>query len=398
MDFGAFELARLPRILFGAKKIQAVPKLVASFGTRVLVVTGAHSFTRTHHWSVLQRQLNELSLSVVHGIVAGEPSPQLIDEAVKRYRHEQIDVVVGIGGGSVIDAGKAIAGLLPFGNSVLDHLEGVGKGIPYVGPSLSFIAVPTTAGTGSEATKNAVLSVQGEHGYKKSFRHDALIPSYAVVDPELLASCPPGLIAANGMDALTQLLESYVATKANPLTDALAWSGLEAVASGLLPAWRGGTGSEAQQARSQMAYGALLSGITLAHAGLGAVHGLAAPLGAFFPIAHGIACGATVAAATAVNLAALRTRAPNHVALSKYARVGKMFAGVVTANDHEAQDALVQTLIDWGKVMQLPKLSAYGVTPLHFDKLVMNSRGNSMQTNPIVLSDNEVRTILEQCV
>jgi alcohol dehydrogenase len=161
--------------------------------------------------------------------VTGEPSPQFVDDTVQKYRGKGYDVVVGIGGGSVLDAAKAVAGLLAPGNSVMDHLEGVGPELPYQGPATPFIAVPTTAGTGSEATKNAVLSVRGKNGFKKSFRDEKLIAEYTIVDPDLLATCPPEIIAANGMDAFTQLLESYVSSKANPFTDALAVSGMEAV-------------------------------------------------------------------------------------------------------------------------------------------------------------------------
>ena len=245
------------------------------------------------------------------------------------------DVVVGIGGGSVLDTAKAVAGLLIPGNSVMDHLEGVGPELPYRGPSVPFVAVPTTAGTGSEATKNAVLSVRGAGGFKKSFRDEALVARVAIVDPDLLAACPPELIAGNGMDALTQLLESYVSTKANPFTDALALSGLAAARDGLL-AWfeevaaaRGaaGPGSVAAVAREQMAYAALCSGICLAQAGLGAVHGLASPLGAQYPIPHGAACGATLVAATRVNIAALEARDPGNRALSRYAAAGRLFTG-----------------------------------------------------------------------
>jgi alcohol dehydrogenase len=201
----------------------------------------------------------------------------------------------------------------------------VGPEKPYQGPALPFIAVPTTAGTGSEATKNAVLNVRGPNGFKKSFRHELLVPEYALLDPDLLASCPRPQIAANAMDALTQLLESYVSIKANPFTDALAESGLNAVREGLL-AWYEG-GDQAAAGRSRMAYAALLSGVCLAQTGLGSVHGLASPLGAFFPIPHGAVCGTLVGAATRVNLTALRERDPNHPSWGKYARAGEILHG-----------------------------------------------------------------------
>jgi len=328
------------------------------------------------------------------GSVEGEPSPQLVDDAVTAWRGAQIDVVVGIGGGSVLDTAKAVAGLLPHGNSVMDHLEGIGPELPYLGPPTPFIAVPTTAGTGSEATKNAVLSLQGRHGYKKSFRHDLLVPRYAIVDPLLLASCPPDLIAANGMDALTQLLESYVSSRANPITDALALSGLEAVRTGLFD-WYAGN-EDAASGRSKMAYAALLSGITLAQAGLGSVHGLASPLGAFFPIPHGVVCGTLVAVATDVNIRALRERAPDSRSLEKYAQLGRMLSGRPGLPCEEAWKLLVQSLRDWTQRMYLPQLGGYGIQESDIPRIVANCRGSSMQTNPVELTDAEVSDVLKQ--
>jgi alcohol dehydrogenase class IV len=296
----------------------------------------------------------------------------------------------------VLDAAKAVAGLLPHGNSVMDHLEGVGPETPYTGPSLPFIAVPTTAGTGSEATRNAVLSVHGQRGFKKSFRHDLLVARYAVIDPDLLANCPPDLIAANGMDALTQLLESYVSTRANPFTDALALDGLAYVRDGLL-AWHEG-GADAAEARAGMAYAALLSGITLAQVGLGVVHGLAAPLGAFYPIPHGVACGATVAAATGINIRALEQRQPDSMALTKYARAGRLLGGRADVGDAGARGGLVQVIKEWTARLGIPGLSRYGVEAGGFDALVACCRGNSMKTNPLMLEDGEVREILARCL
>lgn len=317
-----------------------------------------------------------------------------MDDAVRTFRGSGIDVVIGVGGGSVLDAAKAIAGLLPHGNSVMDHLEGVGPGLPYTGPATPFIAVPTTAGTGSEATKNAVLGVRGVGGFKKSFRHELLVPRYAVVDPLLLAACPPALIAANGMDALTQLLESYVSSRANPFTDALALSGLQAVRDGLLE-WYD-QGSSAAEGRSRMAYAALLSGITLAQVGLGSVHGLAAPLGAMFPIPHGVACGTLVAAATETNILALSARSPESQALEKYAHAGRLLSGARGAARVEAWQLLVQTLAGWTERLELSRLGAYGVRATDLGAVVANCRGSSMKTNPVVLADDEVLALLRQ--
>lgn len=371
-----------------------MPILSASFGKRVLLITGGHSLRNSPYWDILTTGLRTQGVSWEEMRIEGEPSPQFVDEAVRAWRGAQIEVVVGIGGGSVLDAAKAVAGLLPHGNSVMDHLEGVGPELPYRGPATSFIAVPTTAGTGSEATRNAVLSVHGTQGFKKSFRHDLLVPRYAVVDPLLLASCPPSLIAANGMDALTQLLESYVSSHANPFTDALALSGLDAVRTGLRD-WYAGT-DHAASARSDMAYAALLSGITLAQVGLGSVHGLASPLGAFFPIPHGVVCGTLLAAATDVNIRALRERAPESPALEKYAHAGRILNGRAVLSREEDWKLLVQTLSDWTQRMDLPRLRAYGVQELDIPNIVANCRGSSMKTNPVELTDAEIREVLLQ--
>ncbi|PWB57448.1 MAG: alcohol dehydrogenase, partial [Nitrosomonadales bacterium] len=271
-------------------------------------------------------------------------------------------------------------------------LEGVGPELPYRGPSTPFVAVPTTAGTGSEATKNAVLSTHGPDGFKKSFRDEQLVPEFAVIDPDLLASCPPHLIAANGMDAFTQLLESFVSSKANPFTDALAWSGMEAVRDGLLAWYEGGAGAVA--GREKMAYAALLSGITLAQAGLGSVHGLAAPLGAFFPIPHGVVCGTLLEAATRVNIEVMEARDPANPALAKYARAGRLLRGKTHMDDAGARMFLLQELLEWTGRMRLPRLGEFGMSETDLPHVIAHCRGSSMKTNPVVLSDAEAGQIL----
>ena len=337
-----FSIARLPRIEFGAGGIKKLPDLIAQYGNRVLLVTGQRSFLASSHWPTLRATLDKAGIGWEQVQVEDEPSPQLVDAVVRQFHGAGIAAVAGIGGGSVLDAAKAIAGLLPSGDSVMDYLEGIGPEKPYQGPTLPFIAVPTTAGTGSEATKNAVLSVRGPNGFKKSFRHELLVPEYALLDPDLLATCPSTQIAANAMDALTQLLESYVSIKANPFTDALAESGLKAVRDGLF-AWYE-AGENAATGRARLAYAALLSGVCLAQTGLGSVHGLASPLGAFFPIPHGVVCGTLVGAATRVNLAALRERDPGNPAWRKYARAGDLLHGRHFPSHEEGHAALLALL------------------------------------------------------
>ncbi|MCP5243521.1 MAG: iron-containing alcohol dehydrogenase [Burkholderiales bacterium] len=395
-----FSIARLPRIEFGAGSIMRLPDIIASYGTSVLLVTGGHSYQNLPGWQSFVETLNRRAIRLTQCKVTGEPSPDLVDEAVKAFAGHGFDVVVGIGGGSALDAAKAIAGLLCLQRSVMDYLEGVGPELPYEGPAVPLIAVPTTAGTGSEATKNAVLSVQGEHGFKKSFRHERLVAEYAIVDPELLCSCPPDVVAANGMDALTQLLESYVSIKSSAFTDALALSGLQAVRDALIPLYQSSSDASVQTSersrlfREKMAYAALLSGITLAQVGLGSVHGLASPLGAFYPIPHGVVCGTLVASATEVNIKGMQSREPDNKALAKYAYAAEILCQQQFHDEKVAHTALIQLLTEWTQELNLPCLSKYGVEASALDKIVANSRGSSMKTNPIILHDTEIRQLL----
>ncbi|MFP4063718.1 MAG: iron-containing alcohol dehydrogenase [Halochromatium sp.] len=387
----AFAIARLPRIAFGAGVRSEVGSRAAQYGRRALLVTGGASLRAGPFWAELEDAFAAAGVHVETVQIADEPSPDQIDAAVRAYRGAEIEVVVAIGGGSALDAGKAIAGLLRPGNSVLEHLEGVGPERPYRGPAVPFVALPTTAGTGSEATKNAVLSQRGEHGYKKSFRDEALVAREALVDPDFLRTCPRPVLAANGMDALTQLLESFVSTRSNPFCAALALDGLQQAREALLPLYEDPNNPEA---RAGMAYASLLSGICLAQTGLGSVHGLASPLGAFFPIPHGMACGTLVAKATEVNIRALQAREPDNPALEAYATVGRLFAGDQRLSAEAARGALLDRLRQWREDLHLQPLSAWGVTRADHPRIVANSRGSSMKTNPIVLEDEEIAAIL----
>ena len=396
-----FSLARLPRIEFGNGKLSLLPSLISHYGENTLLVTGESSFVQSENWAVLLEELERRKIVWHHATVCGEPLAEDMDSISERFRSQNIQSVVGIGGGSALDAAKAIAGLLRVPNSVLDYLEGVGPELPYQGPAVPLIAVPTTAGTGSEATKNAVLSRYGEHAFKKSFRDEALVAQYALVDPSLLASCSEQVVAANGMDALTQLIESYVSIKANTFNDALVISGLRAARDGLLTTFHHAGESHAttdetvKSARSHMAYAALISGISLAQVGLGSVHGLASPLGAFFPIPHGVVCGTLVASATRININAMNQREPNNIALSRYARVAEVLCEKRMRDPEQAHTALVDLLTNWTETMRLPRLSAYGVNSDAIDRVVKNSRGSSMKTNPIVLQDEEIASIVK---
>lgn len=389
-----FSFAATPHIHFGAGKRAELASILRLYGKKVLLVTGGGSFDGSDLCSELWQKL-QAEFEVGRVKVAGEPSPHLVDTTVSEYQEWQPDTVVAIGGGSAVDAAKAIAGLLPSGDSVMEYLEGVGQGKTYEGPSTPFIALPTTAGTGGESSKNAVLSTIGAAGYKKSFRDEALIARHIILDPELTLSCPKKITAACGMDALTQLLESYVSSKASPMSDALALSGLEKARDGLLKAATDGGNLEA---RTAMLYASSISGLTLANAGLGSVHGLASPLGAFYPIPHGVVCGALLAQAVRINIEAMRAREPENIALLKYAEAGRLLCHCPKASSSEAQDALIQLLEAWAKELQIPRLSDYGVAEGDFPKVIANISGGSMSTNPIILKEAEITALLRSAL
>jgi alcohol dehydrogenase len=282
----------------------------------------------------------------------------------------------------------------------------VGRGIAYPGPATPFVAVPTTAGTGSEVTRNAVLSgrlpAATDTPFKKSFRDEALVARVAILDPDLLAGCPPAVIAGDGMDAVTQLLEAFTSTGASPFTDAVARAGL-AAAAGALPSWHAAAlvGAPAQVTladRAAMSWAACCSGIALANAGLGAVHGIVAALGARLPIPHGTGCGILLAATTRVNLAALAARAPGSPALARYAEAGRILAGLPDLPDDDAREGLVSELAAWTVALGLPCLADYGLAAAGLPPIVADSRGSSMRTNPVVLADEEIADILAACV
>ena len=387
-----FSFAATPHIYFGAGERAQLLPIVRSMGKRVLLLTGGHAFDASPLCMDLWQSLQQECL-VFRESVSGEPSPSLVDDMVARYHTQDVDVVVALGGGSVVDAAKAVAGLLPSGDSVMAYLEGVGKGMAFSGSTTPFIAIPTTAGTGGETSKNAVLSVVGRDGFKKSFRHPSLVPKYIILDSELTQSCPPEVTAACGLDACTQLMESYVSIKANPMTDALAWSGLQHIRQGLLAAVHDGGDIHA---RSCMLYASSLSGLTLANAGLGSVHGLASPLGAFFPIPHGVACGALLYEAIRTNIQALQQRQPNAPALVKYAEVGRLFAEDAALSDAAALSALLDTMLHYTKHLKMPKLSQYGVCVDDIPRLIAHISGGSMSGNPIVLTDDELHRLLHK--
>ncbi len=390
MSLGPFVFSGLPRLHFGAGSVAQLPALAERFGSRVLFVSGGASLDGNGRRASLVSAWRAAGLEVHEACVAGEPSPDFVDETVRACRGRGIDVVIAVGGGSVMDAGKAVSAMLPHGHSVVEHLEGLPGSRPHDGIKVPFIAVPTTAGTGSEASKNAVLSRIGPGGFKRSIRHDNLVPDVAVLDPELTLACPPAVTAACGADAFTQLLEGFVSPRSSPLTDALARDGMERIASALLAVH--GPAAHDIEARGAMLYGAFLSGVVLAQAGLGIVHGLAGPIGARYAAPHGAVCGTLLAPAVAANIAALEAREPSSPALAKYARVGRMMAEsgqVVPSNDPLGD--LVRTLESWSERLLLPRLSSFGLDAAAADELAARP---DMKQNPVSLTSGEVKAVL----
>jgi alcohol dehydrogenase class IV len=385
----AFDFYRTPRLVFGPGRVKDLGQIAAAYGAKVLVVTGLDSLDRTGHWEKCQESLKKASLQVRRYRFSGEPSPETVDRAVKEFAPLPVEAVVAIGGGSVIDCAKAIAAMLRLGESVRDYLEGVGDKT-HPGKTLPFIAVPTTAGTGSEATKNAVLSSVGRQGFKKSLRHENFTPVCAIVDPELTLPCPPQVTAACGMDAFTQLLESYVSPQASPATDALALSGMERMASALIPVSTGQGGDI--ELRASLAYAAFLSGVTLANAGLGIIHGLASPVGGLVPIPHGVVCATLLAEACRMNILRLQElRGPNDAMLIKYGNIGRMLGGADNQELITSCDLLLNTLDQWTEKLSIPRLGQYGVSDLDLDALAAQA---GQKNNPIQLELVDIKAIL----
>ncbi|WP_287155673.1 iron-containing alcohol dehydrogenase [Candidatus Solincola tengchongensis] len=326
-----WEFGRSPRVVFGPGVLRRLGEEAAFLGRRVLLVTGASSLQRSGRLDEMLRELSRRSLEVHRLGVRGEPSPETVDRAVLEHRGKGIDLVVAVGGGSVLDADKAVSAMLPLGDPVEDYLEGVGKAA-HPGKRLPFIAVPTTAGTGSEATNNAVISRVGENGFKRSLRHPSLFPDLALVDPELTLTCPAELTAACGMDALTQLLEAFLSPRSGPLTDALALSGMEKVREGLL------------------------------------------------------------AAVTRANVEALSRRSgePGRF-LEKYAKAGEVLSGKAVKDGREGCRVLLNTLEKWSEEMRIPRLSAFGIEEKDLHRLAEET---SLKDNPVTLPAEERFAIL----
>jgi alcohol dehydrogenase class IV len=373
-----FEFATATRIIFGEGTAVTLPDLARTLGARPLVVTGS---------SRERVRVLVSALSAETFQVSAEPTVELVREGARHAQYAACDVVISIGGGSVIDAGKAIAILATKGGEPLEFLETVGNGRAITVPPLPFIAVPTTAGTGSEVTRNAVLG-SAEHGVKASLRSPLMLPRVAVVDPELTYGLPPEVTAFTGLDALTQLIEPYVSIRANPLVDAICVAGIERIASALRRAYHNGGDRDA---RHDMALASLFGGLALTNAGLGVVHGFAAPLGGQWKAPHGALCAALLPDGMAANVAGLRARAPQHPALERYSAIARLLTG--------RSEASVEDGIDWVRALSaelnIPGLRTWGVTKADLPGVAEKAvKASSMQANPLPLTEEELIAVV----
>ena len=384
-----FRFSRLPLICFGQGELRLLPGMLRKYGNEIILATDEKSFTGSSFAARLFDSFKEYGITWHHVIIPGEPSPELIDEVTRTYNDIEIGAVAGIGGGSVMDAGKAVSAMMYMKGSVKDYLEGVGT-LDHPGTKLPYIALPTTSGTGSEATKNAVLSQTGNNGFKKSLRHENFVPDIAIIDPLLTVGCPQNVTAASGMDCFTQLTESYLSTKACEFTDALALEGLMAVKRSL---WRSFIDGTDIDARNDMSFAALNSGICLANAGLGAVHGFASSVGGMYEIPHGLICGTLMAEANAVNVRELRKGNENVTAMKKYSALGRIFVDAGDKSDDYCIDAFVDYLRQLTDSLKLPPLRQLGIKESEIRSICETTE---IKNNPVYLSVDDLIEILNR--
>jgi alcohol dehydrogenase class IV len=384
-----FEFSSRVRIVFGRGEVRRVGEIVAKLGRSCLVVYNGGE----PGGGAVGRVIDGLRAAGVRAAPfrqRGEPQVADVERGLAAARDSGCDVLVGVGGGSAIDAAKAVAGVLANGGSPLDYMEVIGNGQPLSRPATPWVAVPTTAGTGAEVTRNAVVG-EPSRKFKASLRSELLLPRVALVDPELGVDVPPGVTASSGMDALSQLIESYTSTNASPVTDPLALRGIELAVRSLQRAYEDGADVDA---REDMALAALLSGITLTNAGLGAVHGFAAPIGANFPVPHGTVCAALLPHVMAANVAAARGESTGHPVLARYAAIGRVLSGP-QRDDEAAVEGGTAFVSSRVRNLRIPPLRQFGIRTEHVPEMVALARKtSSMRYNPVILSDEALAGVL----
>lgn len=381
----SFEFATANRIVFGAGKLNELSRHIEGNAKRLLLVCG-HSSDAIPR---VREILSTLELSLTEFQVHGEPTTDLVRAGIEAAQN--CDMLIGLGGGSVLDAGKAIAALVTNPGDVFDYLEVIGRGQPLVNAPLPYIAIPTTAGTGSEVTRNAVIEATGQN-VKVSLRSPLMLPRVALVDSELTYNLPPEITASSGLDALTQLIEPFVSVKANPMTDAICRAGMHYAARSLRRAYEDGADKEA---REGMSLAGLFGGLALANAALGAVHGFAGPLGGMLHAPHGALCARLLPFVMEANIQALESRQPEHPALGRYVEIAKILTAEKTA---AAQDG-VQWTSQLVETLKIPRLSEYGLSKERFPEAVEKTmKANSFKGNPIALNQKELWEILEKAL
>lgn len=382
-----FEFSTAARILFGEGAALGAGTAASGYGGRALLVTGSDASRA----AAVRERLEAAGMALIQKAVSGEPVVGWVREASERAHNERRDVVVACGGGSAIDAGKAVAAMLANPGDPLDYLEVIGKGRPLLNRSVPFIAIPTTAGTGAEVTRNAVLG-SPEHGVKASLRSAGMLPVLAIVDPVLSLGLPPLLTACTGFDALTQLIEPFVCTRANPMTDAFCREGIPLVARSLR---RAVEHPDDLGARADMALASLLSGLALANAGLGAVHGFAAPAGGQFPAPHGAVCAALLPHAIRTNLRALRARQPGSPALDRYREAAALLTGNRSARAEDALEWIEELAADF----HIPPLGHWGIAASDASSLAVRATASSsMKANPVPLTAAELEALVSAAI
>ena len=381
----SFEFATANRIIFGAGKLNEIGKHIEGNIKHLLLVSGRSSDAIPR----LREILVALGISFTEFQVHGEPTIDVIGAGIKAAR--DCGMVIGLGGGSVLDTGKAISALVTNPGDVFDYLEVIGKGQSLMNAPLPYIAIPTTAGTGSEVTRNAVIE-SAEQNVKVSLRSPAMLPRVALVDPELTYNLPPDITASAGLDALTQLIEPFVSVKANPLTDAICREGMVQAARSLRRAYQDGTDTEARQG---MSLASLLGGLALANAALGAVHGFAGPLGGMLHAPHGALCARLLPLVMEANIRTLETRQPEHPTLGRYIEIAKILTGDKEATAREGVKWTMELVDD----LKIPGLSKFGMSEEDFSEAVEKTmKANSFKGNPIALNEKELREILEKAL
>ncbi|WP_181965917.1 iron-containing alcohol dehydrogenase [Anaerofustis stercorihominis] len=387
-----FNLVVPSKIIFGEGKIHTLNKYILEYGDNILFLCGKTSLKASGMYDKIIENFESDNISYEIHSIKEEPSVEIIDNLASEYRNKRVDAIVSIGGGSVIDTGKALSSMLKEDGSIKDFLEGVGTRTPS-GKKVPFIAVPTTSGTGSEATKNAVIKgMDGEVRFKKSIRHDNLMPDVALVDPVLTLNCPKNVTMQSGIDAFCQLLEAYICTNSNTFTDMLAEKGLKRMCESLLSAYNNG---EDLDARNDVAYASLLSGICMANAELTTIHGFAGVIGGFYDnIPHGAICASLLHGATVVNIQKIKDFEPNNPAAYKYAKIGAFLMDANYSPDrHEVFfRAVVDTLKSWNEEMNIPRLSDFSIEEDDFWKILEEAK---QRYNPVKLSNSEMEKILE---